>query len=80
MSSKWMTSAWAAPVDHPHARLLLLAMADIADDAGHCHPTISALASRTRLSTPMVGRHLRALETSGFIRQQLASGGWQMVL
>lgn len=47
------------------ARLVLIAIAERADDAGQAYPGVADLAARTLLSDRQVQRHLRALEAAG---------------
>lgn len=47
--------------------LLLLALADVADDNGHCWPSVGHLADKTKLSRATVQRRLKALRESGRI-------------
>lgn len=72
---------WAieqAPVDDPTSTLVLIALADSANDDGTgAWPAIATLAERARCSTRSVQRHLRALSEAGLIRegnQELVAG------
>ena len=47
MSIQWMTRVWAAPEPvHPTDRLMLLALADNANDEGYCWPCVATLQRR----------------------------------
>ena len=48
--------------------LVLLALADIADDEGRCYPGIKSLAAKTRLSPRAVQYNIAALVASGDLR------------
>ncbi len=56
------------------ARLVLLALADNADDAGECWPRIQTLADKTKLSRATVSRMLRKLEELGEVRTEERTG------
>lgn len=64
---------WAiedAPVEDPTATLVLIALADNANDDGTgCWPSVQTLTNRARCSRRTVQRHLRDLEAAGIIRQ-----------
>ena len=47
--------------------LLLLALADVADDNGRCWPSVAHLADKTKLSRATVQRRLKALREAGKI-------------
>lgn len=51
----------------PTEKLILLALADHADDAGRCYPSIDRLASRTCLSERALQVNIKALTAKGFI-------------
>jgi hypothetical protein len=50
--------------------LLLLALADIADDTGKCWPSVAHLAEKTRLSRATVQRRLHAMTEEGRLRTE----------
>jgi helix-turn-helix protein len=75
MSIRVMTSVWDDLHTQAHSELLvLLALADWANDDGHCWPTISALATKARLSERAVQQILGRLTTTGRIRR-IQGGG-----
>ncbi len=51
----------------PTQRLIMLALADHADDAGRCYPSIARLCQRTGLGERAVQGNIRALVAAGFI-------------
>jgi hypothetical protein len=70
-----MTSVWDDLRTQAHSELLvLLALADWANDDGYCWPTISALATKARLSERAVQQILGRLTTTGRIRR-IQGGG-----
>lgn len=67
MSIRVMTAVWSkAPVEGGEL-LLLLALADNADDRGTAYPGIPYLASKARMSDRNVQRCIRKLADAGFI-------------
>src|SRR3984893_3048594 len=75
MSIRVMTSVWDDARTQAHSELLvLLALADWSNDEGHCWPTISAVATKARLSERAVQQILGRLTASGRIRR-IQGGG-----
>jgi hypothetical protein len=75
MSIRVMTSVWDDVRTRAHSELLvLLALADWANDEGHCWPSISALANKARLSERAVQQILGRLTATGRIRR-IQGGG-----
>ena len=75
MSIRVMTSVWDDLRTQAHSELLvLLALGDWANDDGFCWPTISALATKARLSERAVQQILGRLTASGRIRR-IQGGG-----
>lgn len=66
MSIKLMTQVWALPV-HEKCKLVLLSLADQANDDGVCWPDIETIAARCSVSTKTVGRAISALESDGWL-------------
>lgn len=75
MSVRVMTAAWAA--DLPAGdKLVLLALADCANDEGHCWPGIASLCRKTGKSERSLQGALIALEQAGQItREQIPGKG-----
>lgn len=67
MSITCMNRVWACPTQSGTKKLLLLALADRADDDGFCWPGVASLAQRTGVSERQVQRMLRKLEADGEI-------------
>lgn len=76
MSIKLMSMAWeSAPVEGTDL-LLLLALADFANDSGEsCYPSIATLAKRMRKSERSVSRGISSLEKAGLLEVVLRGGG-----
>lgn len=75
MSIKVMTSVWEHSRQSAGSLLVLLAMADYADDVGYCWPSVAMLATKARLSERQVQYVLRALVETLEIRMVEAGGG-----
>ena len=65
-----MTAIWDKPPVGGSALLVLLALADNANDEGVCWPSIATLARKCVLSERQVQRMLRSLETRGLVRTE----------
>jgi hypothetical protein len=67
----WQATAWAErrKTGSPSAKVLLLVLANYADDSGRCWPSQTTLASGAELSMDTVQRQLRRLEANGHIRR-----------
>lgn len=66
MSNRLMDLAWPLPIP-PSPKVVLVALADQADDAGTCWPSIPSLCQRTSLGRTAVIEALKWLEKSGAI-------------
>src|SRR3990167_8098730 len=66
MSLKAMVWAWAQPIE-ARDKLVLMALADHADDDGVCWPGIKGVAEKNRISVRAVQRHIRSLEAGGLL-------------
>jgi hypothetical protein len=67
MSIKLMTAVWQLRI-LPAPKLVLLALADWANDEGsQCFPSIARIAERASISSRQAQRHMRALESDGWI-------------
>ena len=65
-ASHW---AWRMGVGSPGAKLVLMVLADYADESGECFPFVSTIAERAEQSVATVHRRLRELEAAGLIER-----------
>jgi GNAT superfamily N-acetyltransferase len=75
MSAKATNWVWEESQSTGSARLVLLALADWANEKGICFGSYRGLAKKTRLSVATVTRSLRELEAAGEVKQ-LEPGGF----
>lgn len=69
MSNDASTWAWSRVVGSPSCKLVLVVLADFADERGECYPSVSLLAERTEQSEDTVRRRLNELEAGGLIER-----------
>lgn len=74
MSIKLMTAAWEREDLSATHKLVLLALADWANDEGLCWPSINRLAIKTSMAGRSVQRLIRQLEEMGFVRREETVG------
>ncbi len=74
MSFSRLNQAWLSRTGSPVAKLVLVALADHADESGKSFPSISRLVERTELSRTAVITGLKGLERSGHITIQRTFG------
>lgn len=74
MSFKVTNWVWARSESRNGARLVMLALADRADDDGFCWPSIDDLAERTRLSPRAVQKGIAALVKDGELKVENGGG------
>lgn len=74
MSIKLMVEVWHLSSINSTEKLLLLALADWANDEGLCWPSIDTLATKTSLSRRSVQGTIRKLEKGGLLRREQISG------
>lgn len=68
--------AWATKIKLPtYEKFLLIVLANYADDAGKCWPSIETLCNDTGLSRPTVKRTLRKLADRSLIKKVRRSKG-----
>jgi hypothetical protein len=73
VSIKIMAQVWAdGPTDKAQL-LVLLALADFADDSGNCWPSVAAVGQKARMSERNARRIIRDLEEAGFL--SVVTGG-----
>lgn len=70
MSHHASTWAWDQDVRNPRHKLLLVKLADSANDDGVCWPSLRTLAKHTGISKSALSRAARALEAAGLLRIQ----------
>jgi DNA-binding MarR family transcriptional regulator len=74
MSIAIMSRVWAESQHKGSELLLLLAIADNANDQGVAYPSVRTLAKKTRLHPHHVKKLLRVLEASGELVTQVGAG------
>lgn len=74
MSIKLMAAIWENGPDKQAERFVLLALADFANDAGECWPSIASIAAKTCLSERGVRQIIRALEADGWLATRVGGG------
>lgn len=77
----WQATAWAEKrvTGSPASKVLLLVLANYADDLGYCWPSQATLAAGTEQSPDTVQRQLKRLAAGGHItieKRPRASGRW----
>lgn len=70
-----MKAVWTAKISDPQAKLVLLKIADCANDAGICWPYVSTIAEETELSDRTVRRKLELLESAGWLVRDRVKNG-----
>jgi len=70
MSIHAMTTVWQRSTASGSTLLLLLALADHANDSGQCYPAIETLAAKTRMSERQTIRIIQAAEQLGELTTQ----------
>lgn len=69
MSVRWLTTVWERSQARGTERLVLLALADVANVEGECWPGVDYLADRCKVSSRTVIRALDALDALGEIER-----------
>ena len=62
-----MAEVWDSGPEDRNQLLVLLALADHADDHGRCWPSISRLARKARMSERTVQRAVRSMQSDGWL-------------
>ena len=77
MSMALMVKAMSIKVGNPLRKLVLIKLADNANDIGECWPSISYIADQCEISDRSVQKHIQALSESGllWIEFRKAEGG-----
>ena len=74
MSIKVLAQVWEHSDQSGGALLVLLAIADFADDAGRAWPSVKTLAKKARLSTRQTQSVIRDMENAGELRVESSTG------
>lgn len=74
MSIRLMSSVFENQDLGPTPKLIMLALADHADDEGHCYPSIKRLCDRTSLSERAVQSNIRDLQARGYLTVTMNAG------
>ncbi len=73
MSIKLMSAAWAVKTNHTD-KLVLMALADGANDDGVCWPSVSTIAEKSCLSVRGVQAAVARLNNAGILRKVMSNG------
>jgi hypothetical protein len=74
MSMELMVKAMKAKVGNPLRKLVLLKLADNANDQGECWPSCNYIAEQCEMSRRSVMDHVKKLELSVFLRREYRKG------
>lgn len=74
MSIRIMSHVWENGPDDRGELLVLLALADFADDKGRCWPSVTTLAKRARMTTRSVQRIIRKMQGDGKLSISIGTG------
>lgn len=74
MSIRMMSAVWEQDDLDQSETLVMLALADWANDAGHCWPSMEQIAKKTRLSERGTRGIIRRLETKGCLKSEEVPG------
>ena len=74
MSVKIMSAVWECEGLDASERLVMLSLADHADDMGRCYPSISRLCQRTSMSDRGIQKVIGRLVERGFITVKASAG------
>lgn len=75
MSMLLMVRAMQSKVGNPLRKLVLIKLADNANDQGECWPSYQYIADQCEMSKRSVMAHIEALTEAGFLRKELRIGG-----
>lgn len=73
MSVRVMSQAWELPLT-PTEKLVILALADCANDEGECWPSIATIARKSNLGERSVQRSIQALKDAGHLSRNEVAG------
>lgn len=74
MSMMLMVQAMRIKVGNPLRKLVLIKLADNANDVGECWPSYQHIADQCEIDRSTVRRHIKALEEAGFLRIEHREG------
>lgn len=74
MSLEAITQAWRTPLPQPATKLVLVAIADVADESGEARPSIATLAEKCGLSRQSVMTQINKLELFGLLKANRKAG------
>jgi hypothetical protein len=74
MSIKIMADVWKRGPEDQASLLVLLAMADIANDDGELWPSVATIADKARMSERNARRIIRQLEVDGWLSTEVSRG------
>lgn len=74
MSMELMVKAMKAKVGNPLRKLVLIKLADNANDQGECWPSYKAIADQCEITRRSVMAHVKKLEEDGFLRREYRAG------
>lgn len=75
MSVTLMTKAMSIKVGNPIRKLVLIKLADNANDKGECWPSYQHIADQCEIGRSTVKAHIRALEEMGLVRREYRKNG-----
>lgn len=75
MSMELMVKAMKAKVGSPLTKLVLIKLADNANDQGECWPSFKHISDQCEISRSSAIRHIGLLEANGFLRKEHRFGG-----
>lgn len=75
MSMNLMAKAMNIRVGNPLRKLVLIKLADNANDKGECWPSYQHIADQCEIGRSTVKSHIRALETLGLLRREFRRNG-----
>lgn len=76
MSIKAINWAWEQDLEGPTYQILLIALADYADEQHSCWPSIEQLARKCKVSGKTISRHLKELIALGLVRTERRDNGF----
>lgn len=74
MSIKMIEHVWTNGPEDRSELLVLLALADFANDIGECWPSVSSIAAKARMDERSARRILRKLEAKGWLKVTIGGG------